>query len=170
MCHSVVPVYKLFGLWQKRSPAIKTGSLYCPLCTLGSCIKLCWFSGIFWLFSLILMIENYFGEDGSGALPPQSVKVPACEQSHGSVKKEAHSIFQVCFVLSHKDRCSFVTFFQPEFSRRVKTKRLARRNYVVPIPYSPFLYKIVTCSFLAAPSLSLSVCLQACLFIFIVSR
>lgn len=65
---------------KKRPPAIKTGSLSCPLCTLVSCIQLCWFSGIFLLFSIILMIENYFGEDGSGALSPLSFEVPAYEQ------------------------------------------------------------------------------------------
>lgn len=29
--------------------------------------------------------------------------MPAYEQSNSSVKKETHSIFSVCFVLSHKD-------------------------------------------------------------------
>lgn len=55
---------------KKRPSAIKMGSLYCRLRTLVSCIQLCWFSGIFLLFSVIVMIENYFGEDGSGALSP----------------------------------------------------------------------------------------------------
>lgn len=63
------------------------------------------------------MIENYFGEDGSGALLLWSFEVPAYEQSNGSVKKEMHSTFQISFVLSHKDTGVFLSH---SFSRNLQ--------------------------------------------------
>jgi hypothetical protein len=76
----------------------------------------------------------------------------AYEQSNSSVKKEVHSTFEVCFVLSHKDAGILLSHPPSQnFSRRVKTKRLAGKNCVDQISYFPFIYKIVTYSFHAVP-------------------
>lgn len=157
--------YRLFFSLIQRPPAIKTGSLDCPRCALVSCIQLCWFPECSYSLARFPWLKNV-RRGWVRCLAPsllQSFEVPAYEQSDSSVKKEAHSTFQVCFVLSHKD--TGVLLSQPGFSRRVETIHLAGK--IVTLLKSRVHPSFINCRLL---SLSLSACLQVCVFIFIVSR
>lgn len=50
--------YRLFFSLIQRPPAIKTGSLDCPLCVLVSCVQLCWFPGMLLFLSEVSVVEE----------------------------------------------------------------------------------------------------------------
>lgn len=85
----------------KKTPSNQNWDTLLPFVQLVSCIQLCWFSGIFLLFSLILR-KTVLERMGQVLCLHSLFEVPAYEQSNSSVKKEAHSTFWVCFVLSHE--------------------------------------------------------------------
>lgn len=100
----LVSVSSLFCSLIQRPPAIKTGSLYCPLSTLVSCVPLCRLSGA--LYSGVVYDGRTRGRERGrcfASLVFCSLLKCLRVNSDSSVKKEAHSICHPCFVSSHKD-------------------------------------------------------------------